>query len=571
MKHAGIFKMPFVERNISKPPGARDISRLASRIISRGKGQQFQYAFGEIGNRTIAASGGDQWGANLRFEHYSANNLNQYTSRTVPGYVQELGSANSNATVTVNNARAYRHGEFFRAEVPEDNSASALWLSLTNLAVLANGTNSDIAATNIGNTFLPQTPEGFSYDLDGNITNDGRWSYTWDPENRLIAMTSLSSSPAGSKLKLDMAYDFQGRRIQKLVSTNNGSAYFPQSTNRFSYDGWNLVGEFSGPTVPLRLYVWGLDLSGSMQDAGGIGGLLAVSEASAAQTTNWNLVTFDGGGNVSVIIRSSNGTEVSLYEYGPFGEILRATGPAAGLTTPRFSSKYQDSATDLLYYGYRYYDSFGGRWSSRDPMEETSSRNVYAALQNNPGLHIDPLGLVQLQWQRNQCEGCNGANWERSNTCKDKPAGKWETGSSGAFSSNCSGNSGGMCDTETHVFIHAGRGPFNCCSKWKVTCEFTYDGTAVGDDAAFIHLTGDFLGAGFSYFDGASNKGGKASLKKNFTLTGTIPVTYWGWTHIATMSPRVRADGSVFHTIDETGSVSCSAVCAKSGSTTTPN
>ncbi len=36
----------------------------------------------------------------------------------------------------------------------------------------------------------------------------------------------------------------------------------------------------------------------------------------------------------------------------------------------RFSTKYQDDETDLLYYGYRYYNASTGRWNSRDPIEE---------------------------------------------------------------------------------------------------------------------------------------------------------------------------------------------------------
>ena len=39
---------------------------------------------------------------------------------------------------------------------------------------------------------------------------------------------------------------------------------------------------------------------------------------------------------------------------GPFGELLRATGPMAKANPFRFSTKYQDDETDLLYYGYRY-------------------------------------------------------------------------------------------------------------------------------------------------------------------------------------------------------------------------
>ena len=52
---------------------------------------------------------------------------------------------------------------------------------------------------------------------------------------------------------------------------------------------------------------------------------------------------------------------------GPFGEVLRATGPMAKANPFRFSTKYQDDETDLLYYGYRYYSASTGRWMSSGP------------------------------------------------------------------------------------------------------------------------------------------------------------------------------------------------------------
>jgi len=50
----------------------------------------------------------------------------------------------------------------------------------------------------IGNVFVPRTPEPFSYDLDGNMTSDGRWNYTWDAENRLVKVESRSDTPQAS-------------------------------------------------------------------------------------------------------------------------------------------------------------------------------------------------------------------------------------------------------------------------------------------------------------------------------------------------------------------------------------
>jgi RHS repeat-associated protein len=56
---------------------------------------------------------------------------------------------------------------------------------------------------------------------------------------------------------------------------------------------------------------------------------------------------------------------------GPFGEVIRSTGPAAKLNPIRFSSKFDDDESDLLYYGYRYYNPSTGRWLSKDPMGES--------------------------------------------------------------------------------------------------------------------------------------------------------------------------------------------------------
>ncbi len=87
-------------------------------------GQQFDYTFDDIGNRQTASSGGDVDGLHRRFQSYTANTLNQYTNRTVPGYLDVLGAATNGATVTVNHAPTSRKGSYYRGEVPVGNSAS---------------------------------------------------------------------------------------------------------------------------------------------------------------------------------------------------------------------------------------------------------------------------------------------------------------------------------------------------------------------------------------------------------------------------------------------------------------
>src|SRR5438270_2798215 len=70
-------------------------------------GQQFEYGFDDIGNRNSAKAGGDETGANLRSATYSANTLNQCTSRTVPNAFDVLGLELATNSVTVNSAAPY--------------------------------------------------------------------------------------------------------------------------------------------------------------------------------------------------------------------------------------------------------------------------------------------------------------------------------------------------------------------------------------------------------------------------------------------------------------------------------
>jgi len=78
---------------------------------------------------------------------------------------------------------------------------------------------------------------------------------------------------------------------------------------------------------------------------------------------------------------------------GPFGEVIRATGPMAKLNPLRFSTKYQDDETDFLYYGYRYYNASAGKWLSRDPIGEQGGQNLYRFVANNPLSRVDAQGL----------------------------------------------------------------------------------------------------------------------------------------------------------------------------------
>jgi RHS repeat-associated protein len=368
-------------------------------------GQQFEYGYDDIGNRRFAASGGDRWGANLRYENYTANNLNQYTQRTVPNTLDVIGTATNTSTVSVNDVPAYRRSDYFRTQLTNDNSSAALYLSLTNLAILNNGTNADITTNITGNTFVLKTPEVFLHDLDGNLTNDGRWILTWDAENRLTSLSSLANAPVGSTNRLLFSYDWQSRRISKVVSNFTAGSWSNSVTLKFQYDGWNLAAQLSATNAVLQTYSWGADLSGSEQGAGGVGGLLAINDA----THGPHFAGYDGNGNVAVLVKASDGTTSANYAYSVFGEGIHISGTMGRKNPMRFSAKFADDESDLLYYGHRYDKPNVGRWPSRDPVSEPAfktsigsrkdlnreeEKNLHSFAFNDAVNHVDVLGLA---------------------------------------------------------------------------------------------------------------------------------------------------------------------------------
>ncbi len=160
---------------------------------------------------------------------------------------------------------------------------------------------------------------------------------------------------------------------------------------RFIYDGWNLIAELSATNnAPIRSYLWGKDLSGSINGAGGIGGLVMITDHAGS---TYHFTAYDESGNITALVKSDGSTSAN-YEYDPFGQTIRITGSLAKANPLRFSTKFTDDETDLIYYGYRYYHPSLGRWINRDPIGEDGGIDIYAFVLNNPINGIDTDGRV---------------------------------------------------------------------------------------------------------------------------------------------------------------------------------
>ncbi len=355
-------------------------------------GQQFEYGFDDIGNRRVARRGGDENGWNLRESLYTPDLLNQYTNRTVPGFADVVGVALATKPVYVNGQMASRKGEYFGRELSVNNAGSPVWLGVT--------VTSPGEPTVTGNLFVPRTPEVFTHDLDGNLTTDGRSNYTWDAENRLLQVESRSDVPSLARRKVEWQYDALGRRVRQttwnwLVQSN---LWVVTEDLKFVSDpllyGRHVVDLNASNNVPVRTYVWGLDLSETLDGAGGVGGLLWVTmHTGSGSTAGTHFCAYDGNGNIVALSAASDGSVNVRYEYGPFAEPIRLTGPAAALNPFRFSTKRTCNTTDLVLYEYRAYSPSLGRWLSRDPIQEKGGWNLYGFVSSSPLINFDVLGL----------------------------------------------------------------------------------------------------------------------------------------------------------------------------------
>jgi RHS repeat-associated protein len=355
--------------------------------------RKHEFAYDGIGNRKSSNTSGN---ATLK-DNYTVNELNQYVSRennTLP--VSGVVANDSAIKVAARlDGLAGRAGNFWGDNILLENFVTPYYGPLKLFAVKPGTSSVPFQRQSLTRTVLmPPATQTFTYDADGNLTADGVWTYTWDAENRLKTITPIVNNPGNGPVlnTLRFAYDYMGRRIVKEVSGASGVI----SERRFIYNGWNLIAELavsSGTFSLVRTYTWGLDIARSLTSAGGVGQLVQVADHATSKAM---LATYDGNGNVAALIdgaTSANGTVMAAYEYSPYGEPLRCEGTYAKENPFRFSTKFTDDETGLVYYGRRYYSPKEGRFIGRDPKGEKGGIHLYAFVQNNAINRWDYLGM----------------------------------------------------------------------------------------------------------------------------------------------------------------------------------
>ncbi|MGH7486033.1 MAG: RHS repeat-associated core domain-containing protein, partial [bacterium] len=216
--------------------------------------------------------------------------------------------------------------------------------------------------TTIYNANNQQTKFGtktLTYDLNGNLTNDGNGNitYTWDARDRLTA-TSASNST--------FQYDPLGRRTKKVTSG---------TTRRFHYDGINPVQELDNAGNILANVLTGLGIDEFFTRSGSPGTRTLLGDAL----------------NSTLALADDTGTVQTTYTYEPFGT-SSVTGQS-NTNSYQYTGRENDG-TGLDYYRARYYYPARQRFISEDPIELAASDiNLYAYVANDPLGYVDPLGL----------------------------------------------------------------------------------------------------------------------------------------------------------------------------------
>jgi RHS repeat-associated protein len=222
------------------------------------------------------------------------------------------------------------------------------------------------------------------YDDNGNLTNEGTYTYTYDEENRLTKATRNSASAVVGQYQ----YDALNRRVQKIANPAG-----TLSIVQYFYDDARIIEEQNGAGITQATYVYG----------NYIDEVLTMNRGANTYYYHQNAL-----GSVEAIT-DQTAAPVERYSYDAYGFATMTNGafnpiPPNAWGTPHsaignpwmFTGRQLDEETGLYYYRARYYDPVKGRFLQRDPLEYLDGANLYEYGDDNPIRFGDPTGFTPL-------------------------------------------------------------------------------------------------------------------------------------------------------------------------------
>ena len=215
------------------------------------------------------------------------------------------------------------------------------------------------------------TTRNFTYDANGSLLSDGKYTYSWTKGSMLAKVT-------GDGLEAAYTYDASGIRTSKTV---NGVK------TEYLTAGGSILAEKKNGVWQHYLY------DGSDQ-------LMAIRYKGA----DYYYIR-DGLMCITGLV-DANGGAVVNYRYDSWGKLISITGSMAGTLGKdnpyRYKGYYYDNETGMYYISSRYYNSETYRFSSADSIEVLETQddlddlNLYIYCNNNSINCLDPDGTSAI-------------------------------------------------------------------------------------------------------------------------------------------------------------------------------
>ncbi|MEB2280169.1 DNRLRE domain-containing protein [Lysinibacillus xylanilyticus] len=207
----------------------------------------------------------------------------------------------------------------------------------------------------------------YTYDNDGNLTNDGTNTYEWNAFDQLTKVKNNTGTVIA-----EYGYDEKGRRTYSKDS--NGSIFY-------AYDGDSnrVLYEKDSSSYAVKSYVY--------DDNGHLLTMIYKGD-------KYHYLTNYRGDVLGMT--DDSGNEVASYTYDAWGNILTQSGKMVSINPYRYAGYRYDENTKLYYLMARYYNPDTGVFLSLDPVRGDTmnplSFNGYNYTNNNPVIYIDSDG-----------------------------------------------------------------------------------------------------------------------------------------------------------------------------------
>ena len=326
-----------------------DLYRLTNLVSTSGSNhiQNFAYTYDSVGNITQIA-----------------DTSSAYTNMTIAYTYDALYRLTNGTSTSTDTTLAY--------------NKSFTYGGTGNILTMDGGTRT-YGGTAAGNYANPHAVTAIgartlTYDHNGNTTNEGIWTNTWNWRNQLTQSTK--SSPT---VTTTYTYDADGNR----TSFVDGTLTVVTPNDYYSYNGTTHDRHITLPGY----------------------GSVATSKYKVSTTTStiaYHHHDHLGGEHIDT---DASGATLEYTIYQPYGFIQKTSGTAGYNNINKFTGKPVDKDTGFYYYGARYYSTNLGRFLSEDPvfldigkkndiLLDPQALDSYSYARDNPIRYVDEDGKM---------------------------------------------------------------------------------------------------------------------------------------------------------------------------------